>query len=275
MTEPIQSLLSFAGQVALITGGSHGIGEGCVRVFAAAGAAVVIGDRDAAAGEALAADLTAAGPGRCDFVRCEMSEPEEIRALVLAVEHRYARLDCLINNVGMHPDHRPIDDFTVEEFEALFRLNVVSAFAASKFALPLLRQSHGSIIIMSSLVAQLGQEWATTYAATKGALSAFTKTLAIDEARHGVRVNAILPGNVATASYEQTIARHPDPAGIRAHLESWQWLGRPGTPEEIAQACLFLASPAARFITGIELILSGGAELGYGVKWPKGGGVHL
>ena len=275
MTEPAGSLLSFAGKVALITGGSHGIGEGCARVFAAAGAAVVIGDRDVAAGEALAAELTAAGPGRCDFVRCEMSQPDEIRALVQSVESRHARLDCLINNVGMHPDHRPIDGFTVEEFEALFRLNVVSAFAGCKYGLPLLRQSHGSIIIMSSLVAQIGQEWATTYAATKGALSAFTKTLAIDEARHGVRVNAILPGNVATTAYEQTIARNADPAAIRAHLESWQWLGRPATPQEVGQACLFLASPAASYITGIELNLSGGAELGYGVKWPKDGGLHL
>src|SRR5436305_552850 len=80
------------------------------------------------------------------------------------------------------------------------------------------------------LVAQLGQECATTYASTKGALSAFTRALAIDEARHGVRVNAILPGNVATSAYEQTIANSADPAAIRGLLESWQWLGRPGTP---------------------------------------------
>jgi len=275
MTEPAGSLLSFAGKVVLITGGSHGIGEGCARVFASAGAAVVIGDRDVAAGQVLAAELSAAGPGRCDFVRCEMSAPDEIRALVQFVEQRHARLDCLINNVGRHPDHRAIDDFTVEEFEALFRLNVVSAFAACQSGLPLLRQSHGSVILMSSLVAQLGQAGATTYAATKGALSAFTKALAIDEARHGVRVNAILPGNVATTAYEQTIANSTDPAAIRGLLESWQWLGRPATPQEIGNACLFLASPAASYITGIELNLSGGAELGYGVKFQKEGGLHL
>ncbi len=271
MSEPADSLLSLAGKAVLITGCSHGIGEGCARVFVAAGAAVVIGDRDVPAGDALAAELTAAGPGRCDFVPCEMSKPDEIRALVAAVEARHARLDCLINNVGMHPAHHTIDDFTVEEFEALFRLNVVSAFTASQASLPRLRQVHGSIINISSLVATLGQEGATTYAATKGALSAFTRALAIDEARHGVRVNAILPGNVATSAYAQTIASHPDPAGIRAVIESWQWLGRPATPAEVGQACLFMASPAASYITGIELNLSGGAELGYGMKFSKDG----
>ena len=271
MSEPDRSLLSMAGKAVLITGGSHGIGEGCARVFVAAGAGVVIGDRDVPAGEALAAELTAAGPGRCDFVRCEMSQPAEIRALVGAVESRHARLDALINNVGMHPDHRTIDDFTVEEFEALFRLNVVSAFSACQAGLPRLRQARGSIINMSSLVAQIGQEGATTYAATKGALSAFTRALAIDEARHGVRVNAILPGNVATSAYAQTIASHPDPEGIRAVIESWQWLGRPATPVEVGQACLFLASPASSYITGVELNLSGGAELGYGMKFSKDG----
>jgi NAD(P)-dependent dehydrogenase (short-subunit alcohol dehydrogenase family) len=275
MTESYASLLSFAGKVAVITGGSHGIGQGCARVFVGAGAAVVIGDRDEEAGVALAKELTAAGPGRCDFVRCEMTRPEEIGALIGAAERRHSRLDCLINNVGAHPDHRQIDAFSIEEFEALFRLNVISAFAGCKYGLPLLRQSQGSIVIMSSLVARIGQEWATTYVATKGALSAFARALAVDEARHGVRVNAILPGVVATPAYEQTIAGHEHPEAIRDHLESWQWLGRPGTPEEIGCACLFLASPAARFITGVELILSGGAELGYGVKWPKQGGLHL
>ena len=85
----------------------------------------------------------------------------------------------------------------------------------------------------------------------------------------------MLRGKVATLSYEQTVARSADPAATRASIESWQWLGRPGTPEEVGYACLFLASPAAGFITGIELILSGGAELGYGVKLPKDGGRHL
>jgi NAD(P)-dependent dehydrogenase (short-subunit alcohol dehydrogenase family) len=275
MTTPVGELLQLAGKTALITGGSHGIGEGCARVFTAAGASVVIGDRDAQAGQALAAELSAAGPGQCEFVRCEMSQPEAVRALVQGAVAQHGRLDALINNVGAHPDHRTIDDFSVEEFEALFRLNVVSAFVACQAGLPALRAAHGSIIIMSSLVAQMGQEGATTYAATKGALSAFTRALAIDEARHGVRVNAILPGNVATSSYEQTVARAADPPALRAHIESWQWTGRPATPEEVAHACLFLASPASVYITGVELLLSGGAELGYGIKWPKERGIHL
>ena len=110
----------------------------------------------------------------------------------------YGRLDCLINNAGWHPDHRPIDDFSVEEFEALLRLNLVSYFAACKYALPHLRQARGSIINMSSLVGVLGQERAATYVSTKAAIIGLTKALAIDEAQNGVRVNAVLPGTIAT-----------------------------------------------------------------------------
>ena len=167
---------------------------GCARVFVSAGADVVICARGREAGEALAAELAARGPGTCRFAPCDVSEPEEIRRVIEDTIARLGRLDCLINNAGWHPDHRTINGFSVADFESLLRLNLVSYFAGCKYALPYLRQVRGSIINISSLVGVIGQEWSVTYVATKGAIIAMTKALAVDEARNGVRVNVVLPG---------------------------------------------------------------------------------
>ena len=118
----------------------------------------------------------------------------ERRALVEFTLKRHGRLDCLVNNAGWHPPHRPIDDFTVQEFRDLLELNLVSVFDLCRLALPHLRKTRGNIINMASLVGSMGQLHATTYVATKGALLGFTKALAVDEATHDVRVNSVSPG---------------------------------------------------------------------------------
>jgi NAD(P)-dependent dehydrogenase (short-subunit alcohol dehydrogenase family) len=253
-------------KVGIVTGGSKGIGEGCARVLCAAGWNVVICAREIETGRRLAAGVTRGGPAECYFEPCDVREPSQIERVVNATTARYGRLDCLVNNAGWHPPSLPIDEFSIDDFKDLLQLNIVSYFAACKFALPHLRKSHGNIINMGSLVGIMGQEYATTYCATKGAISAFTKALAIEEARHGVRVNAILPGCITTPLAQSILAQAKDPQAAERHLQTIQWLGRTGTIEEVGQACLFLASDRASFITGIELILSGGAELGYGVK---------
>jgi len=257
--------MRYPDKVVIVTGGSKGIGEGCVRVFAEAGAKVVFCARNAAAGEALAREVTARGPGEAHFVRGDVSKVDDLRALVDGTVRRFGRIDCLINNAGWHPPHKPIDDFTVEEFRELLDLNLVSIFAACKLALPHLRRTKGNIINMSSLVGAMGQIHATTYVATKGAITAFTKALAIDEAAHDVRVNSVSPGNVYTPLWQEAIDAAPDPARCRADGEAAQVLGRMGTIEEAGKLCLFLAAEAT-FTTGVDHILSGGAELGYGRK---------
>ena len=261
--------MRYAEKVVIVTGGSKGIGEGCVRVFAEAGAKVVFCARNAAAGEALAREVTATGPGEAHFVRGDVSKVDDLRALVEGTVRRFGRIDCLINNAGWHPPHKPIDEFTVEEFRELLDLNLVSIFAACKLALPHLRRTQGNIINMSSLVGAMGQIHATTYVATKGAITAFTKALAIDEAAHDVRVNSVSPGNIDTPLWQEAIDAAPDPARCRADGEAAQVLGRMGTIEEAGKLCLFLAAEAT-FTTGVDHILSGGAELGYGRKTRKG-----
>jgi NAD(P)-dependent dehydrogenase (short-subunit alcohol dehydrogenase family) len=257
--------MRYEGKVTIVTGGSHGIGEGCVRVFADAGATVVFCSRGEHEGRALEAELNARAAGRTVFLRCDVSREAELRALVDETVRRFGRLDCLVNNAGWHPPHRPIDEFSSREFRDLLELNLVSMFVACQQALPHLRRTKGNVINMSSLVGSMGQLHATTYVATKGAITAFTKALAVDEAAHGVRVNSVSPGNIWTPLWQEAVDASPDPARTRADGDAAQLLGRMGTIEEAGRLCLFLAAEAT-FTTGVDHILSGGAELAYGRK---------
>jgi len=260
--------MSYTNKVVIITGGSKGIGEGCVRAFVAAGSRVVFCARSQETGERLANETNRLGPGEAHFVRCDVSKIEDIQHMIDTTIAQDGRLDCLINNAGWHPSHRPMDDFSVADFRDLLELNLVSIFAACKFALPHLRQTQGNIINMSSLVATMGQLHATTYVATKGAITAFTKALAIDEAKHGVRVNSVSPGNIYTPLWQEAIDASPGPDECRTEGEAAQLLGRMGTIEEVGRLCLFIAAEAT-FTTGVDHIISGGAELGYGRKSRK------
>ncbi len=257
--------MKYTDKVVIITGGSKGIGEGCVRAFVAAGAKVVFCARSDDAGQSLANEVNQVGPGEALFIRCDVSKVAELQQLIDSTIARHEQLDCLINNAGWHPPHRPIDDFSVQEFRELLELNLVSTFAACKFALPHLRRTRGNIINMSSLVGVMGQLHATTYVATKGAITAFTKALAVDEAEHGVRVNSVSPGNIYTPLWQEAIDAAPEPDEFRADGEAAQLLGRMGTIEEAGKLCLFIAAEAT-FTTGVDHIISGGAELGYGRK---------
>ena len=260
--------MSYAEKVVLITGGTKGIGKGCVYSFVGAGSNVVFCARNRDEGDSLAAELTARGPGKASFIPCDVSKTEEVKQLVAETISTHERLDCLINNAGWHPPHKPIDEFSIQDFRELLELNLVSIFAACKFSLPHLRQTQGNIINLSSLVGTMGQLNATTYVATKGAITAFTKALAIDEAEHGVRVNSVSPGNIYTPLWQEAIDAAPDPDQCRADGEAAQVLGRMGTIEEAGKLCLFIASEAT-FTTGVDHIISGGAELGYGRKTRK------
>jgi NAD(P)-dependent dehydrogenase (short-subunit alcohol dehydrogenase family) len=253
-------------KVTLITGGTMGIGEGCARVFTRAGALVVIAARNKTRGEQVASEISQQEQGTCHYIQCDVTRPDEIKALIEETVRIFGRLDCLINNAGWHPPHLSIDDISIEDFNGLLQLNLVNYFACCKFALPYLRQTKGCIINMSSLVGTIGQEYATIYVATKGGINGFSKALAVDEARNGVRVNVVAPGVIETPLAKSFVDSKPNPKEVQATIDSWQWIGRIGTIEEVGEACLFLASDGASFITGVELFISGGAELAYGSK---------
>jgi NAD(P)-dependent dehydrogenase (short-subunit alcohol dehydrogenase family) len=257
--------MRYANKVTIITGAAQGIGAGCAHVFAAAGATVIVADRKEAEGRATTAMINAQGVGPAHFIQTDVTQTEDIQRLIETTVAQFGRLDCVINNAGSHPPHKPIDEFSFDEFRALLDLNVMSVFAACKFALPHLRRTQGNIINIASLVGTLGQLHATTYVATKGAVAAFSKALAIDEARHGVRVNSVSPGNIWTPLWQEAVDASSNPAQTKADGEAAQWLGRMGTPEEAGRLCLFLAAEAS-FTTGVDHLLTGGAEIGYGRK---------
>jgi NAD(P)-dependent dehydrogenase (short-subunit alcohol dehydrogenase family) len=256
--------LRYADKLAVITGGSSGIGKGCALEFSKAGARVVISSNREEEGTATAALLQSEG-GDAAFVYCDVRRIEDIRNLIDQTVSRYERIDCLINCAGWHPPHRAIDNFSVEEFQELIEVNLISVFTACKYVLPHLRRTKGNIINIASLVANIGQHYATTYAATKGAITAFTKALAIDEAANGVRVNSVSPGNIYTPMWQEAIDAAADPQQCLEEGQAAQVMGRMGTIEEVGRLCLYIAADAT-FTTGVDHIISGGAELGYGRK---------
>ncbi|MEP6901140.1 MAG: SDR family NAD(P)-dependent oxidoreductase [Actinomycetota bacterium] len=257
--------MNYEDKVVIVTGGSKGIGEGCVRAFVEAGAKVVFCARQQEASNELAKKLNLLEKGEVFFIKCDVSKTVEIQNLIDQTVAKYGRIDCLINNAGWHPRHQPIDDFSVEDFRDLLDLNLISIFAACKFALPYLRKTKGNIINLSSLVGIIGQLHAVTYVATKGAITAFTKALAIDEAEFGVRVNSVSPGNIYTPLWQEAIDAAENPKKTRADGDAAQLIGRMGTIEEAGKLCLFIASEAT-FTTGVDHLIAGGAELGYGRK---------
>ena len=257
--------MRYADKVVLVTGGTKGIGRAVVELFCQEGARVVFCSHQPEGGPELAAQATAAGPGQAEFKLCDVSRAADLAQFVAEAAAAHGRLDCLVNNAGWHPPHHPIDAFSPDDFQRLFDLNVMSVFVACRTALPWLRQTKGCIVNVASLVATIGQHHATTYVATKGAVLAFTKALAIDEAPHGVRVNAVSPGNIYTPLWQEAIDASADPTQTRAEGERAQPVGRMGEPAEVARLCLYLAADAT-FTTGADHIISAGAELGYGRK---------
>ncbi|KAM5236212.1 L-fucose dehydrogenase [Ctenodactylus gundi] len=250
----------YAGKVVIVTGGGRGIGSGIVHAFADSGAHVVICDKDESGAWALEHQL----PGTA-FIRCDVTQEEDVRNLVAETVRRFGRLDCVVNNAGYHPPAQQPEDTSTQDFRQLLELNLLGAYTMTKLALPHLRKTCGNVINISSLVGVIGQSQAVTYVATKGALTAMTKALALDESQYGVRVNCISPGNIWTPLWEQLAASTPDPrATIREGVLA-QPLGRMGQPAEVGAAAVFLASEAS-FCTGIDLFVTGGAELGYGRK---------
>jgi NAD(P)-dependent dehydrogenase (short-subunit alcohol dehydrogenase family) len=259
---------SIKGMKVIITGGSKGIGKGCAKVFCEAGADVVICSRNVNDCEITAREIMQTSSGRCEYIKCDVSNEDEVKQLIEYAVKIYGRLDCLINNAGYYPPQRLIDDIPVEEFRYILNTNLVGYFAGCKYALPYLRTTRGNIINMGSIIGAVGQEGASIYTATKGAISSLTKTLAMDEARNGVRVNAVLPGNIITEMYYTNKSRDPDPEGFEKWSNNVQWMGRGGTIEEVGNTCLFLASSGASFITGAEIYVTGGYETGEGQNIP-------
>ncbi len=245
-------------KVAVITGAGRGIGAGCAQRFATDGYAVVIAERDEDSGSSLAAELTSAGHSAL-FVQTDVSLEADLERLIAEVLERFGRVDVLVNNAGRNR-RTPLLETGTELWLELITLNLSSVFWACRAAMPHLIETSGSIVNVSSLVGLQGQAGAVAYAAAKGGVIALTKTLALDFAPLGVRVNCVCPGDIRTPLYDEWLSAQPEPAvtleGITARLP----VGRMGTSEETANAVLFLAQNG--FANGTVLTLDGGKSLG-------------
>lgn len=254
--------MKLADNVAIITGGSKGIGLGCARVFGKHGARVVLAARGPEAGKAAQDELSAAGI-TARFIEADVTSQSAMHALVEATVAEFGRLDCIVNNAGWHPPAMTIDDTSVEDFDMLLRLNLTSTFMGCKFAVPHLRRTRGSIINMSSEVGLIGQAAAPAYVSTKAGQVGLTKALALDLASDGIRVNAVCPAGVMTPLMQEWADTQYDAGAALRMVDTWHPIGRMATIDEIGEVCAFLASPEAAFITGQAICPDGGAALGY------------
>ena len=261
---PIEA--SLKDTVVIVTGGTTGIGRGCVHGFMKMGANVVFCGRNAERGKAVEADMNARFKGRCIFRIADVSKPGEVRDLVEFTAKEFGRINTLVNNAGYFPLQRPCDVITAEEFRQVLDNNLVPYFVAIKYALPYLRATRGSVINIGSVLGQTGDEGSAAYSATKGAIETMTRSIAADEGCYGVRINEVKPGHINTDMFRKTTSMQEDKAGFIKYSDSLQWLGRGGTSAEIASTVMFLASDWASFITGTDILVTGGFEIGEGPK---------
>ena len=243
-------------KVALITGASVGIGRHTALLFAREGARVAVNSQSSR-GEAVVEEIAAAG-GEALFVRGRVEEEADARGMVAKTVEEFGRLDILVNNAGIVvPDN--MENAGVEDWENTMAVNVRGVFLMSKFALQqMLRQGGGAIVHNASVAAVKGLKDRTSYTASKGAVAALTRAMAVDYVGRNIRVNCVNPGTTLTPSLQDRINAFDDPVEAEKMFVSRQPMGRLGRPEEIAAGILFLASDEASFITGQVLNIDGG-----------------
>jgi NAD(P)-dependent dehydrogenase (short-subunit alcohol dehydrogenase family) len=240
-------------QVVLITGALTGIGRATALAFARDGASLVVSGRREDAGQALAAELRDLGV-EAEFVRADIRHDDDVRALVDRAVARFGRLDVAVNNAGTEGQPGPITEQTAETYAATFDTNVLGTLLSLKHELRvMLPQGHGNIVNLSSVAGKIGFAGGSVYVASKHAVEGLTRAAALEAVAAGVRVNAVAPGPVETDMLTRFTGTAENKAALLATLPA----GRAGTPDEIAQTILFLASDKAPFLTGQSIAVDG------------------
>ena len=248
--------MKLEGKVALVTGGNRGIGAAMVRLFAAEGAKVMFVSRSEEAGRRIEEELRAEGRD-VTFEPCDVTREDLVRDLIAATVERYGKLDVVVNNAGIAPAS-PVESMDVADWDALMACNVRSMFLVSKHAIPELRATKGCIINLGSTFGAVGAAGSAGYAVTKAAAINFSKSLGVELAGDGIRVNALCPGGTQTEFLEEWFESTGDAEGTRQWLVDHHPVGRLAQPEEQAKAALFLASDDASFVTGSAMLVDGG-----------------
>lgn len=245
------------GRVALVTGAGNGIGAAIARLFAGEGAVVHVADLDGAAAEAVAAAIAASG-GRAEAAAVDVSRGQDVTALLRRIGAAHAALDVVVNNAGINvrSDFRHLSD---ADWVRMREVNLDGVVRVARDSFELLRKSgRGSLINLASIMTHRGLRQLAGYSATKGAVSALTRALAVEYAPFGIRVNALAPGFIETALTERVLR---NPLFNKALLDKTP-MRRFGTPEDVARTALFFACDDSAFVTGAELAVDGGMAAG-------------
>jgi NAD(P)-dependent dehydrogenase (short-subunit alcohol dehydrogenase family) len=247
------------GKVALVTGGTSGIGKATALAMGVAGAKIVFSGRREPEGEDVANSIRQSG-GECLFVRSDVSSETDVKGLIGQTVEHYGRLDCAFNNAGIESPNKPLHEHSLEHFDNLMAINLRGLFLCMKYELQqMLTQGSGVIVNNSSISGLIAFPGTSPYVASKHAVMGLTRAAALDYAKQGIRINAVNPGLIATETLDRFT--HKDPA-LEQQLASLVPSGRIGKSEEIAAAVVFLCSDAASYMTGQSLVLDGGYTAG-------------
>lgn len=244
-------------KVIFLTGGSSGIGLECAKRYIREGAKVVV-----AANQFVDEAMKELGSGHM-VILCDVSRDEDVKNAIGQTLEKYRSIDIIHNNAGIAEPSKALHETSDEEWSRLINTNLKGIFHAIRYGFEALKQSKGCILNTSSIVGEIGQEIHAVYTATKGGVNALTKSMALDYAKYGIRVNAVAPAGVWTPMLRDWSALQPEAATMEKYLDEIHALGYCPDGDVIADACAFLVSENARFITGCILPVTGGAELGY------------
>jgi NAD(P)-dependent dehydrogenase (short-subunit alcohol dehydrogenase family) len=253
--------MQLADKVAIITGGASGIGRATARLFSREGATVVIADANAAAGQSVVNEITKAG-GRACFESVDVTSVSDCRRVVERTLREFGKIDTLFNNAGIIR-RATVLDLSEEDWDRVMAVNVKSIFLLSREVIPHMQKAGGgSIINTASGWGLTGGAKAAVYCASKGAVVLLTKAMAVDHGPQNIRVNCICPGDTDTGMLRSEAQQLGEPSDRFLAGAAKRPLGRVGSPEEIAQAALYLASDASSFVTGTALVVDGGGLAG-------------
>lgn len=244
------------GKVVLVTGAGSGIGRATALTCVREGAKVVAADVEVAGGEATVAQIKQAG-GDATFVQADVSLAAAVEALMAQAVATYGRIDCAHNNAGIEGALAMTAEYPEDDWDRVIAVNLKGVWLCMKYELPqMLRQGGGAIVNTSSLAGLVGARRMSAYVASKHGVAGLTKTVALEYAKSGIRINAVCPGIIRTPMVERAfLSRHAD---LEGRLASAEPIGRLGTPEEVAEAVVWLCSDAASFVTGHTLTVDGG-----------------
>lgn len=250
--------MALTDKVAIVTGAGSGIGQAIAERLAEDGAIVIIAEVDAARGEAVAATLSASG-ARAQFVRTDVAQEADVRGVVQAAVQSFGALDIFVNNAGINFS-KPLLETTLDEWDRVIDVNLRGTFLGCRSAIEqfVAQGNGGAIVNISSVHSVATLEGTAPYAASKGGISAMTRSFANEFGRQGIRVNAVCPGSIMTKIWDDALASAPDPEVLVRHWRTNTASGRLGTAREVANMVAWLCGDDASYVTGASFFVDGG-----------------